>query len=128
MKWVPGYVEMEIPLPEGFQPTEGQFPTYKVLLELKNSADGLDYWQKNPGVPCSGPQQLLAKWVTTIYPAITIQRPGRFYQTVERLQLPTTGPKALIGDELTQYLARTWVQHVTRKYSQAQGMHTETLI
>ena len=48
MKWVRGYVEMEsleIPLPDGFQPTEGQFPTYKALLELKNSADGLDYWQ-----------------------------------------------------------------------------------
>lgn len=116
-------MESEIPLPDGFQPTEGRFPTYKALLELKKSADGLDFWQKNPGVPCSGPQELLAKWITKIYPAITIHATWPlFYQMVERLQLPTTGPKALIGEELTRYLSRTWVQHVTTN-CQGQGTH-----
>ena len=93
---------MDTPLPDAI---EGQFPTYKVLLELKGNADGLDFWKGNPGVSCSWTQELLAVWVNKLYPTITIQCPGHFYQTVERLQLPTTGPKALKGDELTQYLA-----------------------
>ena len=96
---------MDVPLPDGFRPNEGLFPTYKVLLQLKESADELD-----SGVPCSGPQKLLSNWITKIYPTIKIQRPGRFYSMVERLQLPTTGPKALKGDDLVQYLSRTWVQ------------------
>ena len=109
---------MDIPLPVGFDASVSRFPTYKALLDLKGHADQLDYWQRHPEVPCSGPQELLAKWVTKLYPAISIQRPGRFYQTVDRLQLPT---KALKGDELKSYLARTWIQRVTRD---RKGMHT----
>ena len=62
----------DVPLPDGFQPTEGR-PTYKDLLELKNQADGLNFWHKHPDVACSGPQELLAKWVTKVFPAVTIQ-------------------------------------------------------
>ena len=105
--------KMDIPIPDGFNAGTNRFPTYKTLLDLKGHADQLDYWERHPEVPCSGPQDLLAKWVTQLYPAILIQRPGRFYQTVERLQLPT---KTLKGDELDSYLSRTWIQRVTRNH------------
>ena len=52
---------MDIPLPVGFDASVSRFPTYKALLDLKGHADQLDYWQRHPDVPCSGPQELLAK-------------------------------------------------------------------
>jgi len=109
-----------VPLPGGFEiPDTGfpKFPTYGTLLQLKQLADGAEYWHQHPDVPCSGPQMLLSKWVTSLFPAISVQRPGRFYQTVERLGLPTTGNKALRGLDLDKYLKRTWTQRNTRTAS-----------
>ena len=64
---------MDISLPVGFEASVNRFPTYKALLDLKGHADQLDYWQKHPDVPCSGSQELLAKWMAKLYPALSIQ-------------------------------------------------------
>ncbi len=84
------------------------------LAEAQQLADGVEYWLQHPDIPCSGPQMLLSKWVTSLFPAITVQQPGRFYQTVERLELATTGSKPLKGLDLENNLKRTWTQ---RSYS-----------
>ncbi len=106
-----------VPLPDALEIPDAGFPklpTYGTLLKLKQLADGVEYWLQHPDIPCSGPQMLLSKWVTSLFPAITVQRPGRFYQTVERLELPTTGRNSLNGLELEHYLQRTWTQKNTR--------------
>jgi len=62
-----------VPLPGDFEiPDTGfpKFPTYGTLLQLKQLADGAEYWQQHPDVPCSGPQMLLSKWVTSLFPAV----------------------------------------------------------
>lgn len=99
----------EVPLPSQLQiPAEGfpKYPKYKTLLLLKEVADGTDYWQKHPDVPCSGPSELLCTWITRLFPAVLVSRPGRI---VERLQLPTVGKKCLKGSQLESYLQKTWI-------------------
>ena len=52
---------MDIPIPDSFKADVNRFPTYKTLLDLKDHADQLEYWQRHHEAPCSGPQKLLAK-------------------------------------------------------------------
>ena len=86
---------------------QSEFLDYRTLIVLKQHAD------VQQSATCSS-QQLLSQWIRSLYPLLSVKRPGRFYQTVERIAQPTVGPRALQGDRLKNYLERKWIQQDTR--------------
>ena len=84
-----------------------QVPNLRKTARTETSSE---YWEQHPEVLCKGPQEQLSCWVVALFPS---SYPGRFYNTVEKLELPTTGAKALPGCELEKYLQKTWSPRVT---------------
>ena len=89
-----------------------EFPTNRVLIELFQTAE-------RRASAATSPAELLSDWVAELFPNVEISRPGRFFQIVEQIAmcvLPSHGDCRLSGDQLQNYLDKTW-QPRTRKPS-----------
>ena len=93
---------------------ELNYPTYKELTRLLGQAEA------QAGVQLSTAELLTAKFLE-LYPHIKIGRPGRFLDTVRRINAPIRSGN-LTGEERRLYLERQWVPRVRNVTSECQGL------
>ena len=94
-----------------------QKPTYGELIQLLGDAEKS---AKNTGQCVS---ELLCFHFQKLYPHIPIGRPGRFYDTVQRVAAPTrpSSRNPLCGSPLRSYLKRSWSPRIRNT---KQGIYT----
>lgn len=76
-------------------------PTYKDLIDLLNEAERDD----------NSTAEVLTTMFCEAYPHIPVSRPGRFLETVRRIDGPVRNGK-LKGSARTLYLKRTWTPRI----------------
>ncbi len=79
-------------------------PTYKELLKLLEQAEAY------VGTQLSTAEFLMAK-SSELYPGIKVSRPGRFLETVWRINAPIKSGKLQV-DEQSLYLEREWIPRI----------------
>ena len=87
-----------------FSALEMAQPTYKELLELLEQA------KAQAGAQLSTAELLTAKF-SDLYPHIKISRPGRFLETVRRINAPIESGKLQANDRRL-YLEREWTPRI----------------
>ena len=89
-------------------------PTYGDLIDLFEEVEAESY----------NDEHLLCSKFQRLYPSISIGRPRRFFETVERIMAPvrpsTRGDAALKGSPLSTYRNRVWMSRV--RYSTLRGI------
>ncbi len=82
------------------------YPTYGKLIDL------LEEVEVNSSYIEISTAEVLASRFCSEYPHLTISRPGRFYDTVQRIAAPTrpssVGEEKLKGSPLSLYMKRVW--------------------
>ena len=88
-------------------------PTYRDLLKLLQETEE----ESNPSV-LSLAEKVTARFLK-VYPHIKIGRPGRFLETIRRIEAPIRNGR-LKGSDKILYLKRKWLPR-TRNTSQCRG-------
>ena len=99
------------------------WPTYGELIDMLKISE-----KKAETLSNSCVAELLTAEFRHKFPQIPINRPGRFLDTVRRLEAPTRlsslGKRKLDGSPLTSYLKRRWIPRIRNTCThQHQGMY-----
>ena len=97
-------------------------PTYRELIKLLNKAETAAS-SRQPGVLSTA--ELLTTQFSRLYPHIKIGRPGRFLETVRRIDGPIRNGK-LKGTCRQSYLKRRWTPRTRNPGTQCEGMYNYT--